>query len=61
MIQNEQFWEYWRNGEFEQAMKCTVGKKNKRKGARLFGSTNQTEEMNGIVGISVGEFYMIIL
>ena len=56
MIQNEQFWEYWRNGEFEQAMKCTVGKKNKRKGARLFGSTNQTEEMNGIVGISVGEF-----
>lgn len=31
MIQNEQFWEYWRNGEFEQAMKCTVGKKIKEK------------------------------
>ncbi|PGK32753.1 hypothetical protein CN907_26200 [Bacillus anthracis] len=56
MIQNEQFWEYWRNGEFEQAMKCTVGKKNERKGARLFGSANQSEETNSIAGISVGEF-----
>ncbi|MCU5378774.1 hypothetical protein OCA08_16700 [Bacillus cereus] len=56
MIQNEQFWDYWRNGEFEQAMKCKVGKKNQRKGARLFGNTNQSEETNSIAGISVGEF-----
>ncbi|WP_448162780.1 hypothetical protein [Bacillus mobilis] len=56
MIQNEHFWNYWRIGEFEQAMKCTVGKKSQRKGARLFGNTNQSEETNSIAGISVGEF-----
>src|SRR5690554_2883059 len=56
MIHNEQFWEHWRNGEFEQAMHCAVSAKRKRKGARLFGNTEQTKETNIIAGISAGEF-----
>ncbi|PIC70822.1 hypothetical protein CSV77_05790 [Sporosarcina sp. P16b] len=56
MIQNEQFWNHWRNGEFEQAMKCTVSNEKKRKGARLFGNTNQSGETDIIAGISAGEF-----
>lgn len=56
MIQNEQFWGHWRNGEFEQAMKCRVSSKKKRKGARLFGNTNPSGETDIIAGISAGEF-----
>lgn len=56
MIHNEQFWTHWRNGEFEQAMKCTVSNKRKRKATGLFGRTNQSEETDLIAGISAGEF-----
>lgn len=56
MIHNEQFWMHWRNGEFEQAMKCTISNKRKRKGAGLFGNTNRSEETDLIAGISAGEF-----
>lgn len=55
MIENEQFWQYWRNGEFEKALKnCTISNEKKRKGTRLFGA--QHKETNVIAGISAGEF-----
>ena len=63
MIQNEIFWDHWRKGEFEQALKCTVSSQRPRKGARLFGNTNTAKETNIIAGISAGEFlydYMMI-
>lgn len=56
MIQNEQFWQHWRKGEFEQAMKCSVSGKKRSKGARLFGTANEAKETNIIAGISAGEF-----
>lgn len=56
MIHNEQFWGHWRNGEFEQAMKCTVSGKRKRKGAGLFGNPQPSGETDLIAGISAGEF-----
>ncbi|AIQ56174.1 hypothetical protein [Paenibacillus borealis] len=56
MIQNEQFWGHWRNGEFEQAMKCTVSGKRKRKGTGLFGNPNPSDRTDMIAGISAGEF-----
>ncbi|UQZ34846.1 hypothetical protein C2I18_15700 [Paenibacillus sp. PK3_47] len=56
MIPNEQFWTHWRNGEFEQAMKCTVSNKRKRKGAGLFGNPNPSEQTDLIAGISAGDF-----
>lgn len=56
MIQNEQFWYHWRNGEFDEALKCTISNKKSRKGARLFGATNHAMETNIVAGISAGEF-----
>ncbi|MDF9843756.1 MULTISPECIES: hypothetical protein [unclassified Paenibacillus] len=56
MIQNEQFWTHWRNGEFEQAMKCSVSGKTKRKGSRLFGSPMPPDETDIVAGISAGDF-----
>ncbi|SOC22390.1 hypothetical protein SAMN05880501_11411 [Ureibacillus xyleni] len=56
MIQNDQFWNHWRNGEFEQALDCSVSNKKKRKGAKLFGNIHQSEQTDLIAGISAGEF-----
>ncbi|WP_043931129.1 hypothetical protein [Bacillus sp. EB01] len=56
MIRNEQFWNHWRKGEFDQAMKCAISNKGRRKGARLFGNPSLSEETNIIAGVSAGEF-----
>lgn len=53
MITNEKFWQYWREGDFEAALNCSMEKKEKRRGS-LF-RTKVTE--TSVIGlISAGEF-----
>ena len=53
MIKNEQFWHYWRGGQFEEALNCKLHEAPKRKGAALFKSPSQTTV---IASVSAGEF-----
>ena len=62
MITNEQFWAYWRQGKFEEALACTVQQPvAQKKGALLF--QKAATETNAIATVSVGEFlfdYMMV-
>lgn len=52
MIKNEQFWAYWRAGEFDEALNCQLSNEPKRRGAGLFKRSQTTV----ITAISAGEF-----
>lgn len=54
MIKNEQFWHYWREGQFKEAMQCGVQQPTAKRGARLFQKATSTS--SAIIGISAGEF-----
>ena len=65
-ISNEQFWNYWRNGRFNEALACAVKAEKKpvnRLQTMLFGTPEQLKQTGLITTISVGEFlydYMMI-
>ena len=54
MIQNEKFWQHWREGRFEEALRCQMQQKSKKKGALLFQAAKS--DTNTIAAISAGEF-----
>lgn len=55
MITNEQFWSYWRQGKFEEALQCSLQQQvPEKKGALLFKKANT--DTNKLVAISAGEF-----
>ncbi|MEG0451089.1 MAG: hypothetical protein RR595_14620 [Lysinibacillus sp.] len=54
MIKNEEFWQYWREGQFKEAMQCDLQQTTKKRGARLFQKATSTSST--IIGISAGEF-----
>ena len=54
MIKNEQFWTFYRAGQFDEALKCAIHQTATKKGALLFKKT--ATETNTIAAISAGEF-----
>lgn len=54
MINNEQFWTFYRAGQFDKALKCSIQAAPTRKGALLF--KKAATETNVITAISTGEF-----
>ncbi|MBT2644630.1 hypothetical protein J7I80_20650 [Bacillus sp. ISL-41] len=58
-ISNKDFWRRWNNGEYEEALKCSI-KEDKPSGNRLqtmlFGPPDQLKQTGVITAISVGEF-----
>ncbi|MBB5326048.1 hypothetical protein HNQ34_003166 [Anoxybacillus tepidamans] len=60
-IKNEQFWNLWRQKNYEEALSCsvvpTVASKEQRVRNLLFGGKKQIQETVAISTISVGEFF----
>jgi uncharacterized membrane protein len=58
-ILNKAFWSHWNNGQYEEAMKCSV-EEEKPPGNRLqtmlFGPPDQMKQTGAVTAISVGEF-----
>lgn len=54
MIKNEQFWTFYRAGQFDDALKCSINQAPPKKGALLFKKV--ATETNTIAAISAGEF-----
>ncbi len=59
VIQNKEFWSYWNQGDFEQALSCSINeqkKSNKRLQMMLFGTKEQLQQTGAVASISAGEF-----
>lgn len=58
-ISNEAFWSYWNNGQYEEAMKCSIEKEKplgNRLQTMLFGPPDQLKQTGAVTAISAGEF-----
>lgn len=60
-IHNKQFWDYWRQGRYEEALQCSAVAAEKKKPANrmqmmLFGTAEQMKQTAAIAAISAGEF-----
>ena len=57
-IPNKQFWSYWKKGEYENALNCSLEEENKedRLKTMLFGNSEQIVQSGAVTSLSVGEF-----
>jgi uncharacterized membrane protein len=58
-ISNKAFWSYWNNGQYEEALKCSIEEEKpagNRLQSMLFGPPDQLKQTGAITAISVGEF-----
>ena len=58
-ISNKDFWKHWNNGEYEEALKCSIKEEkpsDNRLQNMLFGPPDQLKQTGVITAISVGEF-----
>lgn len=57
---NSTFWEYWRDVQFEDALKCSVEEPQNHKGQRLktmlFGNPEQLKQTGLVTSVSFGEY-----
>lgn len=56
MITNEQFWTYWRNKQYEEALACMREQPVKKTASMLFGPATDLKQTMAISTISAGEF-----
>ncbi|WP_080848770.1 hypothetical protein [Cytobacillus gottheilii] len=59
-ILNKRFWDYWKNGKYEDALRCAVEEEKDQKQNRLqtmlFGTPEQLKQTGAITAVSAGEF-----
>lgn len=59
-IANKRFWDYWKSGMYEDALRCAVEEEKDGKQSRLqsmlFGTPEQLKQTGAITAVSVGEF-----